>query len=81
MTHTPHLTLTPKYVVESIRKYFSIKNTVMPFDSSKYGNTVSSSIPILFEHMYDPKKYKNILLSGFGVGFTWGNAIIRYINE
>jgi len=67
-----------KYVVDSIRRYFSIPNEIMPFDSKDYGNTISSSIPILLEKNYNPKKYPYILLSGFGVGFTWGNAIIRY---
>jgi len=40
------------------------------------GNTVSSSIPLLLEkHMFD-SSWKRVALSGFGVGLSWGSAII-----
>jgi len=40
------------------------------------GNTVSSSIPILLAKEVFMGKYKTVLLSGFGVGFSWGSMII-----
>lgn len=44
------------------------------------GNTVSSSIPMLLEHYGDNLEWKNILLSGFGVGLSWGSAVLQRIN-
>lgn len=40
------------------------------------GNTVSSSIPILLAKEIFMGKFKTVLLSGFGVGFSWGTMII-----
>jgi len=44
----------------------------------KFGNTVSSSIPIaLFQLVNESKKMgEKILLSGFGVGLSWGTTIL-----
>lgn len=40
------------------------------------GNTVSSSIPLLLEkHMLDAD-WKRVAISGFGVGLSWGSAIL-----
>lgn len=68
-----------KYVVDSIRNYFNFNTEIMPFVSGDYGNTVSSSIPIMMKDIFANKKYKRILVSGFGVGFTWGNCLFNMI--
>lgn len=68
-----------KYVVESIRNSFGLNAEVMPFLSKDYGNTVSSSIPIMMKEILNTKKYQKILISGFGVGFTWGNCLLNLI--
>ncbi|QAX82141.1 ketoacyl-ACP synthase III [Candidatus Pseudomonas adelgestsugas] len=45
-------------------------------DMAGTGNTVSSSIPLLLEkHMIDGD-WKRIAISGFGVGLSWGSAIL-----
>ncbi len=41
------------------------------------GNTVSSSIPMLLEHYADNPEWQNILISGFGVGLSWGSALLQ----
>lgn len=45
------------------------------------GNLVSASIPIALKMLMDgsnnPKKGDLILLSGFGVGLSWGNVLIK----
>ena len=45
------------------------------------GNLVSASIPIalkmLMNGSHNPKKGDLILLSGFGVGLSWGNVLIK----
>ena len=45
----------------------------------KFGNTVSSSIPIALANNVDLKCKSNmkILLVGFGVGLSWGVTLIR----
>lgn len=41
------------------------------------GNTVSSSIPMLLEHYAHNPQWNNVLLSGFGVGLSWGSALLQ----
>ena len=45
------------------------------------GNTVSSTIPIALEDASRQKKIRKndlLLLSGFGVGLSWGSCIIKW---
>lgn len=44
----------------------------------KYGNTVSSSIPIALAGIFDDCKQRTlkILISGFGVGLSWGSTVL-----
>ncbi|MNJ45166.1 3-oxoacyl-[acyl-carrier-protein] synthase 3 [compost metagenome] len=45
-------------------------------DMLETGNTVSSSVPLLLEkHMLDGA-WKRVAISGFGVGLSWGSAIL-----
>jgi len=42
-----------------------------------FGNTVSSTIPIALKEVQKEKLLKgNILLAGFGVGYSWGGVIL-----
>ena len=42
------------------------------------GNTVSSTIPIALKEAIKENKVKgNILLTGFGVGYSWGSCILK----
>lgn len=47
-------------------------------DVQNYGNTVSSSIPIAMADMLatQPEKVENVMIIGFGVGLSWGGALI-----
>ena len=45
------------------------------------GNTVSSTIPLALEHaaaagQFQPRQ--RILLAGFGVGYSWGGAVLQW---
>ena len=47
---------------------------------SDTGNTVCASIPIAFKRAMEDGTVKpnhTILLSGFGVGLSWGSTVIR----
>ncbi|MNE97876.1 3-oxoacyl-[acyl-carrier-protein] synthase 3 [compost metagenome] len=46
-------------------------------DMVETGNTVSSSIPLLLEKHVIGSAHKRVALSGFGVGLSWGSAIIE----
>ncbi|MEG2914778.1 MAG: 3-oxoacyl-[acyl-carrier-protein] synthase III C-terminal domain-containing protein, partial [Pseudomonas sp.] len=46
-------------------------------DMVETGNTVSSSIPLLLEKHVLGSQCRRVALSGFGVGLSWGSAIIE----
>ena len=45
-------------------------------DMVETGNTVSSSIPLLLEKHVIDATWKRVAISGFGVGLSWGSAIL-----
>ena len=48
---------------------------------NKFGNTVSSSIPIALKEASKfnlIKNNDNIILSGFGVGLSWASVLIKW---
>lgn len=66
-----------KYVVDTIRKRLKVEEHKVPFDIQEYGNTVSSSIPIILEKEMLKKENNVFVLSGFGVGLSWASAILK----
>ncbi len=46
-------------------------------DMIETGNTVSSSIPLLLEKHVLGSRCKRVAVSGFGVGLSWGSAILE----
>ena len=65
-----------KYIVDTIRKRLKVDESKVPFDMHEYGNTVSSSVPIILEKELQ-KGYNRILISGYGIGLSWGSAILE----
>lgn len=69
-----------KYIVDTIASRAGLEPEKVVFDMYDYGNTVSSSIPILLSK--DLSEYQpgdKIGLSGFGVGLSWASAIYEKI--
>jgi len=66
-----------KYIVDTIRKRLKVDETKVPFDMYEYGNTISSSIPIILEKELHKDENKTMVISGFGVGLSWGSAILN----
>lgn len=64
--------------LESLRKKLKVRDEQMFSNLSAIGNTVSASVPILikdyFSHNTLPKGSR-LLLSGFGVGYSWGSML------
>jgi 3-oxoacyl-[acyl-carrier-protein] synthase-3 len=63
-----------KYIVDTVAKRAKIKNVAR--GAENYGNTVSSSIPLLLENVA-PDSVRNVLISGFGVGVGWATTVLR----
>lgn len=67
-----------KYMINFLRKMIMIDKEKFYVYLEKVGNTVSSTIPIaLCEAQKEDRLHGNVLLAGFGVGFSWGGCIIK----
>lgn len=67
-----------KYMINFLRKFIGIEKEKFYVYLEKVGNTVSSTIPIaLYEAQKEGRLHGNVLLAGFGVGFSWGGCIIK----
>lgn len=71
-----------KYILEHLRKKLNIPSNKFLINMEYFGNTVSSSIPIVLASILnrdvDFFKNKIIMLVGFGVGYSWGAVIIKF---
>ncbi len=63
-------------IVDAIAKRLGDNGSKVIKDMFGAGNTVSSSIPMLLEHYGFDGKWGNTMLSGFGVGLSWGSALL-----
>lgn len=66
-----------KYIVDTIRKRLGVDEAKVPFHMLEYGNTISSSIPMILEEELEKPQNSRMILSGFGVGLSWASAIIE----
>jgi 3-oxoacyl-[acyl-carrier-protein] synthase-3 len=72
-----------KLINESIRKKLKVPEEKLPYTIHKYGNTSCASIPITMvaELQKELKtRYLRMLLSGFGVGLSWGSVWLETDN-
>jgi len=68
-----------KYMLDFIRKKINIPQEKFIYYLEKVGNTVSNTIPIALKEECINKKTGNILLAGFGVGYSWGGCILKTV--
>ncbi|WP_214073656.1 ketoacyl-ACP synthase III [Mucilaginibacter sp. dw_454] len=69
-----------KYMLNHLRKKIGIDEDRFVYHMQDCGNTVSSTIPIVLKEALTQGKVKkkmNMLLAGFGVGYSWGSVIIK----
>ena len=70
-------------MLESIRKKLKAGPEKVPYSLYDYGNTSSATIPVTLvtklNHQLQAGTVK-LLLSGFGVGLSWGSAYIETEN-
>ncbi len=72
-----------KIIIQTIGKILKIPPEKIPINLDRYGNTSVGSIPLCMvtelREQLQTKKLK-LLLSGFGVGLSWGSAVIETDN-
>lgn len=67
-----------KFILDNIRKKIGIDDNKFYIYLGECGNTVSSTIPIaLKESISDGRLKGNVLLAGFGVGYSWASCVIK----
>ena len=72
-----------KLMNESIRKKVGFTVEQTPYTLAKFGNTSSASIPLTIVQELKNKENKvngNLLLTGFGVGLSWGVCSLVFDN-
>ena len=68
-----------KYLLNFLRKKIKIPEEKFYYFLENVGNTVSSTIPIALQEANNENLLKgNILLAGFGVGYSWGGCLLRF---
>lgn len=71
-----------KYMMNYLRKLIDIEPERFYFFLEKVGNTVSSTIPIaLYEAQKEGKLDGNVMIAGFGVGYSWGATVLKIENN
>jgi 3-oxoacyl-[acyl-carrier-protein] synthase-3 len=67
-------------MLESVRKKLKVESDKVPYSLYDYGNTSSATIPVtLVACVREQLRLRKIklLLSGFGVGLSWGSAYVE----
>jgi 3-oxoacyl-[acyl-carrier-protein] synthase III len=66
-----------RYIVETIARRIGAEHKA-PFCSADYGNTISSSIPMMLAENVPASAHK-LLLCGFGVGLAWATCYLERV--
>ena len=69
-----------QFMLDFLEKIMKVDKQKCYHNFSDTGNTVCASIPIAFKRAMDEGVIKNnqtIVLSGFGVGLSWGSTVIK----
>ncbi|MFL2887635.1 MAG: 3-oxoacyl-ACP synthase [Pelagibacterales bacterium MED-G40] len=70
-----------KYILDNINRRLSIDKNKTFENYGKVGNTISASIPIALKDAHTKGKIranKNIIVAGYGVGLSWGSALLKW---
>ncbi len=70
-----------KFILKHLRNKLKIPDEKFIIDIEDYGNTVSSTIPIVIANKQNQDidffQNKTVMLVGFGVGYSWGAVILK----
>ena len=67
-----------KFMTDFFTKWLKFDKAKTPYSIKKFGNTSSASIPLtIVTELHDgyPER-KNVILSGFGAGLSWGSVLL-----
>lgn len=68
-----------KFMINFLRKKIKIEPEKFYTYMSEVGNTVSNTIPIVLTEKLKENALKgNIILAGFGVGYSWGGTVLKF---
>ncbi|MDP1812047.1 MAG: ketoacyl-ACP synthase III [Sediminibacterium sp.] len=70
-----------KYMLSFLRKKIKIEEEKFYYCLSRFGNTVSSTIPIALKEAMSDNSIKpgnKVLIAGFGVGYSWGGVTLNF---
>jgi len=70
-----------EFMLEALRKKIGIPKEKLPVCMADCGNTVSSTIPIALKTLEQEGRLvrgMQLMLVGFGVGYSWGATMVRY---
>ncbi len=66
-------------IIEATAKRMGLDKEKVMINITKYGNTTSATIPLcLNDWEKSLKKGDNLILSGFGAGFSWGSVYLKW---
>lgn len=66
-----------RFIVETIADRLAVDREHVPFLAGEYGNTVSSSIPLMLMDLMKNPGNRVMVLCGFGLGFSWATTVIK----
>ncbi len=62
-----------RFIVQTIAQRLGLSGDKVPFAAGSYGNTVSSSVPLLLEDKLNHST--RLVLSGYGLGLSWASCV------
>lgn len=65
-----------KYIVDCLCRELGVPAEKIPFEAGDYGNTVSSSIPIMLSRRQGDSGPQANVISGFGVGLCYSTGLL-----
>lgn len=69
-----------KYMLDMLTRKMGIPEHKVLINMTEYGNTVSSTIPLLLERLLkrDDLAGQKVLICGFGVGLSWSTTVLYF---
>ena len=68
-----------KYIIDTLTRIMRLPGEKVINDILFYGNTVSSSIPIILEKELSNTENNIFYICGFGVGLSWSSTILKRV--
>ena len=68
-----------KFMTDFFAKKLKIHHSKIPYSLDRFGNTGPATIPLTISSEFTDEAFpvrKNVILSGFGAGLSWGTALL-----